>query len=105
MQTRKESDKMFTIKDMIVGEIIECPTKDLASQILKERFNDYVDNGYYVEVKNLSTKVIEIKVIDKFIPIDQETCQKLKKVLKKVLTLKNIYGILVLSLGKESDIK
>lgn len=61
---------MFTIKDMIVGEIIECPTKDLASQILKERFNDYVDNDYFIEVKYLSTKVIELKVIDKFIPID-----------------------------------
>ena len=61
---------MFTIKDMIVGEIIECPTKDLASKILKERFNKYVDDGYFVEVKNLSTKVVELKVIDKFIPID-----------------------------------
>ncbi len=28
---------MFTIKDMIVGEIIECPTKDLASQICKRK--------------------------------------------------------------------
>ena len=74
---------MFTIKDMIVGEIIECPTKDLASQILKERFNEYVDDGYFVEVKNLSAKVVELKVIDTFIPIDQGTCQKLKKVLKK----------------------
>lgn len=55
---------------MIVGEIIECPTKDLANQILKERFNKYVDDDYFVEVKNLSTKVIELKVIDKFIPID-----------------------------------
>ena len=61
---------MFTIKDMIVGEIIECPTKDLASKILKERFNKYVDDGYFVEVKHLSTKVVELKVIDKFIPID-----------------------------------
>ncbi len=61
---------MFTIKDMIVGEIIECPTKDLANQKLKERFNKYVDDDYFVEVKNLSTKVIELKVIDKFIPID-----------------------------------
>lgn len=61
---------MFTIKDMIVGEIIECPTKDLENQILKERFNKYVDDDYFVEVKNLSTKVIELKVIDKFIPID-----------------------------------
>ncbi len=61
---------MFTIKDMIVGEIIECPTKDLANQILKERSNKYVDDDYFVEVKNLSTKVIELKVIDKFIPID-----------------------------------
>lgn len=85
---------MFTIKDMIVGEIIECPTKDLASQILKERFNKYVDDGYFVEVKNLSTKVVELKVIDKFIPIDQGTCQKLKKLLKKVLTLYQQYGIL-----------
>lgn len=61
---------MFTIKDMIVGEIIECPTKDLANQILKERFSKYVDDDYFVEVKHLSTKVIELKVIDKFIPID-----------------------------------
>lgn len=61
---------MFTIKDMVVGEIIECPTKDLASQVLKERFSNYIDDGYFVEVKNLSTKVIELKVIDKFIPID-----------------------------------
>ncbi len=61
---------MFTIKDMIVGEIIECPTKDLASQTLKERFSKYVDDDYFVEVKYLSTKVIELKVIDKFIPID-----------------------------------
>ena len=28
------------------------------------------DDGYFVEVKNLSTKVVELKVIDKFIPID-----------------------------------
>ena len=96
---------MFTIKDMIVGEIIECPTKDLASQILKERFSKYVDDDYFVEVKYLSTKVIELKVIDKFIPIDQETCQKLKKVFKKCLILKNRYAILNMSLGKESDIK
>ena len=41
---------MFTIKDMIVGEIIECPTKDLASQILKERFSKYVDDGYFQAV-------------------------------------------------------
>ena len=61
---------MFTIRDMIVGEILECPTKDLASQVLKERFNNYLDNGYFIEVKSLSTKVIELKVIDKFIPID-----------------------------------
>ena len=61
---------MFTIKDMIVGEIIECPTKELANQILKERFGRYVDGGHFVEVKNLSTKVIEITVIDNFIPID-----------------------------------
>ena len=61
---------MFTIKDMVVGEIIECPTKDLANQVLKERFNNYIDDGYFVEVKNLSTKVIELTVIDKFIPID-----------------------------------
>lgn len=61
---------MFTIKDMIVGEIIECPTIDLASKILKERFNEYVENGYYVDVKNLSTKIVELKLIDKFIPID-----------------------------------
>lgn len=61
---------MFTIRDMIVGEILECPTKDLASQVLKERFNNYIDNGYFIEVKSLSTKVIELKVIDKFIPIN-----------------------------------
>lgn len=61
---------MFTIRDMIVGEILECPTKDLASQVLKERFNNYLDNGYFIEVKSLSTKVIELKVIDNFIPID-----------------------------------
>lgn len=61
---------MFTIRDMIVGEILECPTKDLASQVLKERFNNYIDNGYFIEVKSLSTKVIELKVIDNFIPID-----------------------------------
>ena len=61
---------MFTIRDMIVGEILECPTKDLASQVLKERFNNYVDNGYFIEVKSLSTKVIELKVIDKFISIN-----------------------------------
>ena len=61
---------MFTIRDMIVGEILECPTKDLASQVLKERFNNYIDNGYFIEVRSLSTKVIELKVIDKFIPID-----------------------------------
>lgn len=61
---------MFTIRDMIVGEILECPTKDLARQVLKERFNNYIDNGYFIEVKSLSTKVIELKVIDKFIPID-----------------------------------
>lgn len=61
---------MFTIRDMIVGEILECPTKDLASQVLKERFNNYLDNGYFIEVKSLSTKVIELKVIDKFIPIN-----------------------------------
>ena len=70
---------MFTIKDMVVGEIIECPTKDLASQVLKERFNNYIDDGYFVEVKNLSTKVIELKVIDKFIPIDQGLVKNLKK--------------------------
>ena len=61
---------MFTIRDMIVGEILECPSKDLASQVLKERFYNYIDNGYFIEVKNLSTKVIELKVIDKFIPIN-----------------------------------
>lgn len=61
---------MFTIRDMIVGEILECPTKDLASQVLKERFNNYIDNGYFIEVKSLSTKVIELKVIDNFIPIN-----------------------------------
>lgn len=61
---------MFTIRNMIVGEILECPTKDLASQVLKERFNNYIDNGYFIEVKSLSTKVIELKVIDKFIPIN-----------------------------------
>ena len=61
---------MFTIRDMIVGEILECPTKDLAREVLKERFNNYIDNGYFIEVKSLSTKVIELKVIDKFIPID-----------------------------------
>ena len=61
---------MFTIRDMIVGEILECPTKDLASQVLKERFNNYIDNGYFIEVKSLLTKVIELKVIDNFIPID-----------------------------------
>ena len=61
---------MFTIRDMIVGEILECPTKDLASQVLKERFNNYIDDGYFVEVKNLTTKVIELKVIDKFISIN-----------------------------------
>ncbi len=61
---------MFTIRDMIVGEILECPTKDLARQVLKERFNNYIDNGYFIEVKSLSTKVIELKVIDKFIPIN-----------------------------------
>lgn len=61
---------MFTIKDMVVGELIECPTKDLASQVLKERFNNYIDDGYFVEVKNPSTKVIELNVIDNFIPID-----------------------------------
>ena len=61
---------MFTIRDMIVGEILECPIKDLASQVLKERFNNYIDNGYFIEVKSLSTKVIELKVIDKFIPIN-----------------------------------
>lgn len=61
---------MFTIRDMIVGEILECPTKDLASQVLKERFNNYIDNGYFIEVKSLSTRVIELKVIDKFIPIN-----------------------------------
>ena len=61
---------MFTIRDMIVGEILECPTKDLAREVLKERFNNYLDNGYFIEVKSLSTKVIELKVIDKFIPID-----------------------------------
>ena len=61
---------MFTIKDMVVGEIIECPTKDLVGQVLKERFNNYIDDGYFVEVKNLSTKLIELSVIDKFIPID-----------------------------------
>lgn len=61
---------MFTIKDMVVGEITECPTKDLANQVLKERFNNYIDDGYFVEVKNLSTKVIELSVINKFIPID-----------------------------------
>ena len=61
---------MFTIRDMIVGEILECPTKDLASQVLKERFNNYIDNGYFIEVKSLSTKVIELKVIDNFVPID-----------------------------------
>ena len=69
---------MFTIKDMVVGEIIECPTKDLASQVLKERFNNYIDDGYFVEVKNLTTKVIELKVIDKFIPIDQGLVKNLK---------------------------
>ncbi len=61
---------MFTIRDMIVGEILECPTKDLARQVLKERFNNYIDNGYFIEVKSLSTRVIELKVIDKFIPIN-----------------------------------
>ena len=61
---------MFTIRDMIVGEILECPTKDLAREVLKERFNNYIDNGYFIEVKSLSTKVIELKVIDNFIPID-----------------------------------
>ena len=76
---------MFTIKDMVVGEIIECPTKDLASQVLKERFNNYIDDGYFVEVKNLSTKVIELKVIDKFIPIDQGLVKNLKKFLKILL--------------------
>lgn len=76
---------MFTVKDMVVGEIIECPTKDLASQVLKERFNNYIDDGYFVEVKNLSTKVIELKVIDKFIPIDQGLVKNLKKFLKILL--------------------
>ena len=61
---------MFTFRDMIVGEILECPIKDLASHVLKETFNNYIDNGYFIEVKNLSTKVIELKVIDKFIPIN-----------------------------------
>lgn len=53
---------MFTIKDYIVGEIIECPTIEIARKVLKERFTEYVENQkILIQVLNESSQVVKIE--------------------------------------------
>lgn len=51
---------MFTIIDRIVGEIVECPTVEVATTIFNERMAEYEGINILIAVRRKANNVVEL---------------------------------------------